>query len=69
MRFAAKILLPAAIIAAVFGAVAALSQQRAARTTPLAKGPAETVNTPQRSADDALQADASWVRWPSVTDF
>ncbi len=69
MRFAAKILLPAAIIAAALGAVAALSQNRTERTAPIIKGTAETAAAQPSSADDALRADASWVRWPSVTDF
>jgi hypothetical protein len=67
MHYAVKILLPAAAIAAALGAFVASSHQQAQPVAIAIKG--ETANTAQRSADDALKADPSWIRWPSVTDF
>jgi len=70
MRFAVKIILPVAIVATTVGSVVAYSYyhrpQHAASAAAGAPGAAAALKPSQ---DDAMKADASWLHWPSRTDF
>jgi len=70
MRFALKILLPAALFATAMGTVVAYSfYHRQQPAVAIAKDAPESASTPQPLNDDPLKADTSWTRWPSVTDY
>jgi len=70
MRFAMKILLPAALLATAMGTVVAYSfYHRQQPAVPIAKNTPGPATTAQPSKDDPLKAGTSWTRWPSVTDY
>ena len=68
MPFTVKILLIGAVIIAALGVTAFSWNPRQQSPTPLAEKASRPV-TVGPSKDDPLQADASWKRWPSLSDF
>jgi hypothetical protein len=68
MPFTVKILLIGAVIIAALGVTAFSWNPRQQPPTPRAENGSRPV-TVGPSRDDPLKADASWKRWPSLSDF